>query len=139
MWEWAYATLGSPRDLARELGGTMAKRQRPAGVDDADAEEIAEALIAKRQPRSDWSRTWQAISVILSIGAIVFTVGAWWNKTSALEARVANLETQLQNITSKQSDQSRDAAVLLQKVDQISISVAEIKGQQQRPQGASPR
>lgn len=125
---WDVATVERPR----ELGGTMAKRQRTT-ADDYEAETIAEALAAKRQPRSDWSRTWQAISVTLSIGAIVFTVGAWWNKTSALEARVANLETQLQTITSKQSDQSRDAAVLLQKVDQISISVAEIKGQQQRP------
>jgi len=110
----------------------MAKRTETE-PSEFNAEEIAEALIAKRHIRSDWSRTWQAISVILSIGAIVFTVGAWWNKTSALEARVANLENQLQTITSKQSDQSRDAAVLLQKVDQISISVAEIKGQQQRP------
>jgi hypothetical protein len=110
----------------------MAKRQQP-DVAEFNAEDIAEALAAKRHARSDWSRTWQAISVILSIGAIVFTVGAWWNKTSAIETRVANLESQLQTITNKQSDQSRDAAVLLQKVDQISISVAEIKGQQQRP------
>lgn len=120
---WEFATVGSPRE---QLGGTMAKRRTTA--DDYEAEEIA-----KRQPRSDWSRTWQAISVILSIGAIVFTVGAWWNKTSAIETRVANLESQLQTITNKQSDQSRDAAVLLQKIDQVNNSVAEIKGQLQHP------
>jgi len=133
---WEFATLG-PRELT--VGGTMAKRQQ-TDVAEFNAEDIVEALAAKRHARSDWSRTWQAISVLLSIGAIVFTVGAWWNKTSALEARVANLENQLQTITSKQSDQSRDAAVLIQKVDQISISVAEIKGQQQRPiQGQGSR
>lgn len=76
---------------------------------------------------------WQAISVILSISAIVFAAGGTWYKTSALEARVGNLETQLQTITTKQADQSKDTAVLIQKVDQVNNSVAEIKGQLQRP------
>jgi len=112
----------------------MAKRRSPVDVvAEMNAEEIADALAAKRHSRSDWSRTWQAISVILSIAAVVFTAGVGWSKTSALDERVGKLEVQLQTITNKQSDQSRDAAVLLQKVDQISISVAEIKGQQQRP------
>ncbi len=111
----------------------MAKRRIPV-QSDIDSEELAEALVARRTPRNDWSRTWQAISVILSVAAIVFTAGVGWSKTTALEARVANLETSLQQITAKQSDQSKDTAVLIQKVDQLSNSVAEIKGQLQRPQ-----
>lgn len=111
----------------------MAKRRIPV-QSDIDSEELAEALVARRTPRNDWSRTWQAISVILSVAAIVFTAGVGWSKTTALEARVGNLENSLQQITAKQSDQSKDTAVLIQKVDQLSNSVAEIKGQLQRPQ-----
>ncbi len=111
----------------------MAKRRIPV-QSDIDSEDLAEALVARRTPRNDWSRTWQAISVILSVAAIVFTAGVGWSKTTALEARVGNLENSLQQITAKQSDQSKDTAVLIQKVDQLSNSVAEIKGQLQRPQ-----
>jgi hypothetical protein len=114
----------------------MAKRRIPV-QSDVDPEDLAEAIISKRSPRNDWSRTWQAISVILSVAAIVFTAGVGWSKTSALEARVGNLENQLQQITTKQADQSKDTAVLIQKVDQVSNSVAEIKGQLQRPQTTS--
>ncbi len=112
----------------------MAKRRIPVQPEIIDTDDLADALISKRTPRNDWSRTWQAISVILSVAAIVFTAGVGWSKTNALEARVGNLENSLQQITTKQSDQSKDTAVLIQKVDQLSNSVAEIKGQLQRPQ-----
>jgi hypothetical protein len=117
----------------------MAKRRIPVVSPEIDPDDLAEALVARRTPRNDWSRTWQAISVILSVAAIVFTAGVGWSKTTALEARVGNLENSLQQITAKQSDQSKDTAVLIQKVDQLSNIVAEIKGQLQRPSQSGQR
>ena len=82
----------------------------------------------RRNPRSDWSRTWQAVSVILSIAAIIFSAGIGWSKMSELQTRIVSLENVTQQLVKAQADQSKDTAVIISKVDAVSNSVSKIEG-----------
>lgn len=95
-------------------------------------------LFPRRAPRNDWSRLWQGMSVVMSVAALIFAAGGGWMKMSALEGRVTAVEVAIQQLVKQQADQKTDNAVMFQKLDQVSSTVSEIKGQMQRPVG-TPR
>jgi hypothetical protein len=120
-----------------------AKRIAPldAATVDALKDEIrneVRELFPRRAPRNDWSRLWQAMSVVMSVAALVFAAGGGWMKMSSLESRVNAVEIAVQQLVKQQADQKTDNAVMMQKLDQVSSTVSEIKGQMQRPI-ATPR
>lgn len=100
-----------------------------------------------RHPRTDWSRTWQSVSVLISICTLVFVLGSWWRQTDNLDKRITSveqsipgnlgqritgLESLVQQLVKQQSDQKTDSAIMLQQITSIAANVSEIKGAQTR-------
>lgn len=100
----------------------------------------ADRVAARRAPRSDWNRTLQMVSIVLGIVAIVFSAGISWSRIGAVESRMGDVEKrqgvveqQNRELLSAMGDNKSDLRVLVTKVDALSATVAEIKGQLQRP------
>lgn len=108
--------------------------RRPANETEKDEvsdlkAEIAELRISlARKPRNDWSRVIQALTVVVSVSALIFAAGGWWTKTSAMETRLATLENVVQQVVKQQADQKTDSALLSQQVNQLLTITAKIEG-----------